>query len=61
VFRYKWWVLTPTQEVKIAESLGLLNGTKQLVWEMAQIRLMMSAADGSNGAGLQNELDANAD
>jgi hypothetical protein len=26
VFRYSWWILTATQEVEIAESLGLLNG-----------------------------------
>jgi hypothetical protein len=51
VFRYEWWVLTAAQEIVTAESLGFINGAKQLVWEMAGVRKVIRTADESNRAG----------
>ena len=38
---YNWWELTPAEEIRISQELGLLNGAKQLVWEMARTRALM--------------------
>jgi hypothetical protein len=51
VFRYEWWVLTAAQEIVTAESLGFINGAKQLVWEIAGVRKVIRTADESNRAG----------
>ena len=60
MFSYDWWILTATQEVEIAETLGLLNGAKQLVWEMARARKVIRRAHESNRARLQNGLGGTA-